>query len=660
METMDNEILQALSARKSVRVYTDEPVTEAERDAILQAVFQAPTAGNQQLYTILNITDPALKARLADLCDHQPFIAKAPLVLVFLADCRRWLQAYKAAGIEDVRTPGVGDLLLAMADTCIAAQNAVVAAESLGIGSCYIGDVIENAEQMREALHLPEHVVPACMLVFGRPTDQQKARPKPARFAKDAVVCENTYRDRTDELMLKGLFTTITNVNFNNETILQIKNDIEKEKAAVSTTHFADYDMAELWRAGEDVRSLKSLILFGLKGMAAYAYHARALGKTDPAVNRYFYEALAALGEEKSADDLLKLVLKTGEVNLACMALLDAANTEAYGDPVPVTVPLTIEKGPFIVVSGHDLHDLKLLLEQTEGKGINIYTHSEMLPAHGYPELKKYPHLKGNFGTGWQNQQTEFHNIPAPILFTTNCLMPVRQSYCDRVFTTSVVSYPEIPHIGADKDFTPVIEKALECGGYPDDHPMTGMNGGHTVTTGFARNAVLAHAGEIVQLVKSGKIRHIFLIGGCDGAAPSRSYYTDFARMTPADTLILTLACGKYRLNDMDLGSIGGIPRILDCGQCNDAYSAIRIAMALAEAFGCGVNDLPLTLVLSWYEQKAVCILLTLLYLGLQHIYLGPTIPAFVSPNVLQFLVENYHLTPTSDPKTDLKAILHE
>ena len=242
------------------------------------------------------------------------------------------------------------------------------------------------------------------------------------------AVQAGTATDRTDELMLKGLFTTITNVNFNNETILQIKNDIEKEKAAVSTTHFADYDMAELWRAGEDVRSLKSLILFGLKGMAAYAYHARALGKTDPVVNRYFYEALAALGEEKSPDDLLKLVLKTGEVNLACMALLDAANTEAYGDPVPVTVPLTIEKGPFIVVSGHDLHDLKLLLEQTEGKGINIYTHSEMLPAHGYPELKKYPHLKGNFGTGWQNQQTEFHNIPAPILFTTNCLMPVRQS----------------------------------------------------------------------------------------------------------------------------------------------------------------------------------------------------------------------------------------
>lgn len=411
----------------------------------------------------------------------------------------------------------------------------------------------------------------------------------------------------TDELILKGLFTTITNVNFNNETILQCKAEIEKEKAAVGPGQLDDYDLAALWAAGEDVRSLKSLILFGLKGMAAYAYHARALGRTDPAVNAFFYEALEAIGAEKTPDELLALVLKTGEVNLACMALLDAANTGAYGDPVPVTVPLTIEKGPFIVVSGHDLHDLKLLLDQTAGRGINIYTHSEMLPAHGYPELKKYPHLKGNFGTGWQNQQSEFHNIPAPILFTTNCLMPVRQSYSDRVFTTSVLS----------------------------------------------------HAEQIVRLVREGKIRHFFLIGGCDGAAPTRSYYTDFARMTPPDTLILTLACGKYRLNDMDLGSIEGIPRVLDCGQCNDAYSAIRIALALAEAFGCGVNDLPLTLVLSWYEQKAVCILLTLLYLGLRNIYLGPTLPAFVSPNVLDFLVKQYNLTPTGDPKTDLEKILN-
>ena len=467
---------------------------------------------------------------------------------------------------------------------------------------------------------------------------------------------QSTPTARTDEVLLWGLFTTITNVNFNNETVLHCIAAVQREKAALGQAD--DYDLAELWRADEDVRSLKSLILFGLKGMAAYAFHARELGRTDAEVNAFFYEALAAIGADKTPDELLALVLKTGEINLRCMALLDAANTGAFGDPVPTAVPLTIEKGPFIVVSGHSLHDLKLLLEQTTGTGVNVYTHSEMLPAHGYPELKKYPQLKGNFGTGWQNQQSEFHNIPAPILFTTNCLMPVRQSYSDRVFTTSVVSYPEVVHIGADKDFSRVIAKAKECGGYPEDHPLTGMNGGSVVTTGFGHHAVLAQADKLVDLVRRGKIRHFFLIGGCDGAAPTRSYYTDFARLTPPDTIILTLACGKYRLNDMDLGDIEGVPRILDCGQCNDAYSAIRIAVALAEAFGCGVNDLPLTLVLSWYEQKAVCILLSLLYLGLQNIYLGPTLPAFVSPNVLQFLVERYHLTPTGDPQEDLKRIL--
>lgn len=465
---------------------------------------------------------------------------------------------------------------------------------------------------------------------------------------------------RTNELVLKGLFTTITNVSFNNETIKKLKTEIEQEKGRVHAGRFDDCDMCRLWDDNEDIRSLKSLILFGIKGMAAYAYHAFILGKTDDEVNQFFYDALYAIGEQKTPDELLALVLKTGEVNLKCMAMLDAANTEAYGDPVPTQVPLTIEKGPFIVVSGHDLHDLKLLLEQTEGKGINIYTHSEMLPAHGYPKLKKYPHLKGNFGTGWQNQQSEFHNIPAPILFTTNCLMPVRQSYSDRVFTTSVVSYPELQHIGEDKDFTPVIEKALACGGYDEDRHMTGMNGGDTVTTGFARHAVLDHADKIVDLVKQGKIRHFFLVGGCDGASPSRSYYTDFAKLTPPDTLILTLACGKYRINDLDLGEIEGIPRILDCGQCNDAYSAIEIALALAKAFGCGVNDLPLTLVLSWYEQKAVCILLTLLYLGIKNIYLGPTLPAFLSPNVLGTLVKMYELHPTTTPEDDLKAILGE
>lgn len=462
----------------------------------------------------------------------------------------------------------------------------------------------------------------------------------------------------TDGFMLKGLFTTITNVNFNNETIRSLKTEIESEKRRINSGHFENYNMSNVWDADEDIRSLKSLILFGIKGMAAYAYHALVLGKSDSSVNSFFYKALRAISDENSPERLLELVLETGEMNLKCMALLDEANTDAYGEPVPTEVPLTIEKGPFIVVSGHDLHDMKLLLEQTKDKGINIYTHSEMLPAHGYPELKKYSHLKGNFGTGWQNQQSEFHNIPAPVLFTTNCIMPVRQSYSDRVFTTSVVSYPEMVHIGDDKDFTPVIEKAIECGGYDEDKEMTGMNGGHTVVTGFAHNAVLSNAEKIIKLVKEGKIKHFFLIGGCDGASPSRSYYTDFAKLTPPDTIILTLACGKYRINDLELGDIEGIPRILDCGQCNDAYSAIKIALALADAFGCGVNDLPLTLVLSWYEQKAVCILLTLLYLGIKNIYLGPTIPAFVSDNVLKTLVEKYNITPVSTPEEDLKNIL--
>lgn len=463
---------------------------------------------------------------------------------------------------------------------------------------------------------------------------------------------------KTDMLILKGLFTTITNVNFNNVTIKQLTEEIHIERNRINSQKFDDYDMKKLWNDHEDIRSLKSLILFGIKGMAAYAYHAQALGKIDSEVTSFFYKALRAIGSENDPEKLLGLVLETGNVNLKCMALLDAANTDAYGDPVPTEVPLTIEKGPFIVVSGHDLHDMKLLLEQTKDKGVNIYTHSEMLPAHGYPKLKAYPQLKGNFGTGWQNQQSEFHNIPAPILFTTNCIMPVRQSYCDRVFTTSIVSYPELVHIGDDKDFTPVIEKAIECGGYDEDREMTGMNGGHTVTTGFAHNAVLSNAEKIISLVKEGRIKHFFLIGGCDGASPSRSYYSDFARLTPPDSLILTLACGKYRINDMDLGTIDGIQRILDCGQCNDAYSAIKIALALAEAFDCGVNDLPLTLVLSWYEQKAVCILLTLLSLGIKNIYLGPTLPAFVSKGVLDVLVDKFQLTPISTPEEDIKRIL--
>ena len=317
-----------------------------------------------------------------------------------------------------------------------------------------------------------------------------------------------------------------------------------------------------------------------------------------------------------------------------------------------------MEKGPFIVITGHDLYDLKRLLEQTEGRGVNIYTHGEMLPAHAYPELKKYPHLKGNFGTAWQNQQKEFAELPAPILFTTNCLMPPKTSYADRVFTTEVVGWPGAQHIGPEKDFTPVIEKALQLGGFDRDMTFPGINGGEKVTTGFGRDAVLAVAGTVVEAVKSGAIRHFFLVGGCDGARPGRNYYTEFVRQTPTDSLVLTLACGKYRFNDLDLGTIGGLPRLLDIGQCNDAYSAIRIAVALAEAFGCGVNDLPLSMILSWYEQKAVCILLTLLHLGIRNIRLGPTLPAFVSPNVLNFLVEKFGIAPITTPEEDLKAIL--
>ena len=472
------------------------------------------------------------------------------------------------------------------------------------------------------------------------------------------AIGEHAPTECTNSLMIEGLFTTITNVNFDNQSIQQKIREVRQEQKNWNSAGSLDYDMEKLWNDQEDIRSLKSLILFGLRGVAAYAYHALVLGYTDARVNRFFYKALFAIGEDLKMDALLPIVLEVGAINLTCMELLDRANTETYGTPVPTTVPLTIEKGPFIVVSGHDLHDLKLLLEQTKGKGINIYTHGEMLPAHGYPKLKAYPHLKGNFGTAWQNQQTEFHNIPAPILFTTNCLMPVKPSYADRVFTTSVVSYPGLVHIGEDKDFTPVIEKALECGGYQEDRPMTGINGGAAVMTGFAHGTVLSVADNVIDAVKSGDIRHFFLVGGCDGAAPGRSYYTDFVKQTPKDTIILTLACGKYRFNDLDLGQIGGLPRIMDMGQCNDAYSAIKVALALADAFSCSVNDLSLSLVLSWYEQKAVCILLTLLHLGIKNIYLGPTIPAFLSPNVLNFLVENYNITPISTPEEDLKKIL--
>lgn len=484
-----------------------------------------------------------------------------------------------------------------------------------------------------------------------------------ARSSRGKTPSESSRR-----AMIEGLFTTITNVSFDEERIREQIENVKKEKNVLTAgsgdgsqpcTGNEDYDMDLLWNADEDIRSLKSLILFGLRGMAAYAFHAMVLGYSDEEVNAFFYEGLCAVGEEWTMEQLLPVVLKVGEINLKCMALLDRANTETYGSPEPVTVPLTVEKGPFIVISGHDLKDLQLLLEQTEGKGINIYTNGEMLPAHAYPKLKAYPHLKGNFGTAWHNQQKEFADIPAPVLFTTNCLMPPKSSYTDRVFTTEVVSYPGVTHIGKDKDFTPVIEKALELGGYQEDREFTGINGGTSVTTGFAHNTVLSVADTIIEAVKAGALKHIFLVGGCDGARRGRSYYTEFVKQTPADTAVLTLACGKYRFNDLDLGTVGGLPRIMDMGQCNDAYSAIKAAAALADAFGCGINDLPLTLVLSWYEQKAVCILLTLLHLGIRNIYLGPTLPAFVSPGVLKFLVENYGIRPVTTPEKDLAEILN-
>ena len=503
--------------------------------------------------------------------------------------------------------------------------------------------------------------------------------------AAEGVECPG---DRVYRTVIEGLFTTLTNVSFDDDAIrAQIeKTHREKERllaapvkksagprekaagesgaaenaacAAAGVQDTDDYNLGLLWDMDPDIRSLKSLILFGLKGMAAYAYHALMLGASDETVNQFFLTGLREIAKDGTVESLLPTVLKVGEVNLTCMAMLDAANTGTYGTPVPVSVPLMVKRGPFIVVTGHDLKDLELLLKQTEGKGVNIYTHGEMLPAHAYPELRKYPQLKGNFGTAWQNQQKEFADIPAPILFTTNCLMPPKKSYADRVFTTEVVAYPGMVHIDDEKDFTPVIEKALELGGYQEDRQFTGINGGTRVMTGFGHGTILSVADQVIDAVKSGAIRHFFLVAGCDGAKPGRNYYTEFVKQTPADSIVLTLACGKFRFNDLDLGNIGGLPRIMDMGQCNDAYGAIKVAVALAEAFGCEVNELPLSFVLSWYEQKAVCILLTLLHLGIKNIRLGPSLPAFLSPNILNFLVENYGIGPVTTPEEDLKALL--
>ncbi len=404
--------------------------------------------------------------------------------------------------------------------------------------------------------------------------------------------------------------------------------------------------------ADVNIRSLKQTLLYGLKGIAAYADHAAILGQKDPAIAAFCYDALAVmLVQGLTVEQCVPVAMKAGEVNLRAMELLDAGNTGTYGHPVPTPVPLGHRKGKCVLITGHDLHDLELLLKQTEGKGIDVYTHGEMLPCHGYPELKKYPHFYGHFGTAWQNQHKEFPNFPGPILFTTNCIQKPREDYQDRIFTNGLVGWPGVKHI-ADKDYSAVVAMALAMPGFTDE-----VDNG-SVLVGFGRNTVLGVADKVIEAVKSKAIRHFFLVGGCDGAKPGRDYFTRFVEQVPNDCMVLTLACGKFRFFDKNLGDIGGIPRLLDVGQCNDAYSAIQIAVALSKAFDCGVNDLPLSMILSWYEQKAVAILLTLLSLGIKDIRLGPSLPAFITPAVLEFLVNTFAIKPVDTPEADLKAIL--
>ena len=478
----------------------------------------------------------------------------------------------------------------------------------------------------------------------------------------------------------KALFSTLTNVNFDAGRIAELvkktvtlRDDLKGKVSAaggkgnISTgpaTFVPEGSIEALVAQGEklgplqamdenaDIRSLKHIVLFGVKGVAAYADHAGILGRPDDDVYRFIFEALAAIDRtDIPMGDWVGLAMKTGETNIRAMELLDAANTGTYGHPVPTRVPLGAKKGKAILISGHDLKDLEELLKQTEGKGIDVYTHGEMLPTHGYPELKKYPHFYGHYGTAWQNQQKEFADFPGAILMTTNCLMRVPPVYKDNIFTTGLVGWPEVPHI-IDLDFSPVIAKALSMPGFTEDR------NGKSVMVGFARNAVMGVAGAVIEAVKNKNIRHFFLVAGCDGAKPGRNYYTEFVEKVPKDCVVLTLACGKFRFFDKDLGDIGGIPRLLDVGQCNDAYSAVAIAKALAGAFNVGVNDLPLSMVLSWYEQKAVAILLSLFALGIKNIRLGPSLPAFITPAVLDVLVKNFNVMPVSTPDEDLKAIL--
>lgn len=491
------------------------------------------------------------------------------------------------------------------------------------------------------------------------------------------------------------LFTTLTNVNFDAEVHVQLLQESQKIKDSLrekvsasegsSNLHDSDYCSCHTAQAqyrlpstksemlhdapiagimydkslDPDMRSLRQTILYGLKGISAYGHQARELGYCSDQVDSFYITALESLTDDRlTVEELIRMTMRTGEAAIEVMKVLDEANTSVYGNPSPHTVNVHIRKGPFIIVSGHDLKDLEMLLRQTEGTGINIYTHGEMLPSHGYEGLKKYPHLVGNFGGAWQDQQKQFDGIPGCILMTTNCLMRPRESYKDRIYSTNVVGWEGVKYIpkkpDGTKDFSEIIRHSLELGGFTQDVEP------HEILVGFGHHATLSYADKIVQAVESGKLRHFFLIGGCDGARPGRNYYTDFAQLVPKDCMILTLACGKYRFNKMDFGEVAGLPRLLDIGQCNDVYSAIRIATALADAFNTDVNGLPLSLIISWYEQKAVADLLALLSLGIRNIYLGPELPAFLSPNVLQYLVDTFHLRKITNPEDDIKTCLKQ
>ena len=498
------------------------------------------------------------------------------------------------------------------------------------------------------------------------------------------LIDEGQHMDKSIVSFIENvLFTTLTNVNFDVDIhvgLLQesqkIKEDLQSMVGEIAShTAHATYQLpktkAEMLKTAPlagimydknldpDIRSLRQTILYGLKGISAYGHQARELGYFSNEVDDFYIQALSAITDDKlSVEELIRMTMRTGEMAIEVMKKLDEANTAIYGNPSPHKVNVHIKKGPFIIVSGHDLKDLEMLLEQSQGTGVNIYTHGEMLPCHGYDGLKKYPHLIGNFGGAWQDQQKEFDSLPGCILMTTNCLMRPRSTYKDRIYSTNVVGWEGVQHIekkeNGEKDFSNIIQKAIELKGFPEDQDV------HEILVGFGHHATLSYADKIVEAVKNGTIRHFFLIGGCDGARPGRNYYTEFAKMVPEDCVILTLACGKYRFHKLDFGEIAGIPRLLDIGQCNDVYSAILIATALADAFDTDVNGLPLSLIVSWYEQKAVADLLALLSLGIKNIYLGPTLPAFLSPNVLQYMSDTFQLRPISNAKDDIKTCLEQ